>query len=146
MTTTRRSPPASKESNHTEGEGAQAGSLFRVHALGLVALGGAGGGLIRAALVRVDDGVWSTLVVNLAGAFLLGFLVMYAAGRWRPAVLAGVTVGLLGALTTFSTLAGELSDMAAAGDWPGLAAYGAISVVGGLVIATFGVRLGRSRA
>ena len=111
-----------------------------------MALGGAAGGLGRAALVRVDDGVWSTLGVNLAGAFLLGFLVMYARSRWRPAVLAGVSVGLLGALTTFSTLAGELTDMAAAGDWPGMAAYGGVSLVGGLVVATAGLRLGRSRA
>jgi len=57
--------------------------------------------------------------------------------------MAGVTVGLLGALTTFSTLAGELWSQQAAGDWEGLAWYATASLAGGLLAAIAGLRLGR---
>lgn len=79
----------------------------------------AGGGAIGA-LTRfwVSSGVyrlmgrdfpWGTLVVNVIGSFLMGFLFVLfierlaAAPEWRAAVL----VGFLGALTTFSTFSVE---------------------------------------
>jgi len=52
---------------------------------------------------------WGTLAVNLAGSFLMGFLYVLLLERltvsaeWRAALL----VGLLGALTTFSTFSIE---------------------------------------
>ena len=52
---------------------------------------------------------WATLGVNLAGSFVLGLLVPIFARQpsWPPAVRAGVTAGVLGGLTTFSTFSVE---------------------------------------
>jgi len=101
------------------------------------------GGLARAALAETESvWPWPTLLVNLVGAFLLGVVVIYGRRHWRPTVVAGVSVGLLGALTTFSAVAGELWVMFDAGDWPELASYAMVSAVGGLLAAGAGVRLG----
>jgi CrcB protein len=69
---------------------------------------------------------------------------MYGRRHWRPTILAGVSVGLLGALTTFSTVTGELWTMLDAGDWSAFGSYAAASVFGGLTAAGAGVRLGRA--
>ena len=72
--------------------------------------GGAAGTLARAGLAellphRPGTWPWATLTVNLAGAFILGWLITRLAERvapsryWRP--LLGT--GFCGALTTFST-------------------------------------------
>jgi CrcB protein len=109
-----------------------------------VAAGGAIGGLTRALVAEISASwPWPTLLVNVVGAFVLGVAVVYGRRHWRPAVMAGVTVGLLGALTTFSTLAGELWSQQEAGDWGGLAWYALASIVGGLLAAVAGLRLGR---
>lgn len=50
----------------------------------------------------------ATLVVNLAGCFLLALLATWAArGSVSPAIQAGLAVGFLGSFTTFSTFAME---------------------------------------
>lgn len=126
-------------------ERASRGSLFRVRPLLAVAAGGAAGGLIRSVLSEISTSwPWPTLVVNLLGAFVLGVVVMYGRRHWPAVLIAGVAVGGLGALTTFSTLAGELWDYFNAGDWGALAAYGLASVVGGGLAAVAGVRVGRA--
>ncbi|NNC93567.1 MAG: CrcB family protein [Acidimicrobiia bacterium] len=112
--------------------------------LGAVAAGGAVGGLTRALIAEISASwPWPTLLVNVVGAFALGVAVVYGRRHWRPDLMAGVTVGLLGALTTFSTLAGELWTQQDAGDWAGLTWYVAASIVGGLGAAVAGLRLGR---
>jgi CrcB protein len=110
-----------------------------------VALGGALGGLTRSLVAEISASwPWPTLLVNLAGTFVLGWAVVYGRRHWRPALMAGVTVGVLGALTTFSTLAGEVWSQQEAGDWGGLAWYAIASIVGGLVAGVAGLRLGRA--
>ncbi|WP_350348734.1 CrcB family protein [Agromyces sp. G08B096] len=86
----------------------------------------------------------STLLVNLAGAFVLGWL---AGGLWtRPAtptwVKAGVGAGVLGSFTTLSAVAASLTLLGAAGAWPVAAGYLAASVIGGLLLAGAGLALG----
>ncbi len=51
------------------------------------------------------DFPWGTLVVNLLGSFILGVLIETMALAWSPSqeVRALLTVGMLGAFTTFST-------------------------------------------
>lgn len=62
-------------------------------------------------LVMVAIGGWpATLVVNLAGSGLLGWLV---AGPVSSTTLAVVGVGFCGALTTFSTFVLEVADRSA---------------------------------
>jgi len=77
-----------------------------------IALGGALGAAIRYSVAQLmpasADGIpWATLIVNLAGAFLLGALARASQARARWVLFAGV--GFLGSLTTFSTLALEIS-------------------------------------
>ena len=76
-----------------------------------IAAGGAVGAVLRWLLAgfvqRLAGGAfpWGTFAVNALGSFLIGFLFVYMVERsaaselWRLAL----TVGLMGALTTFST-------------------------------------------
>jgi CrcB protein len=106
--------------------------------------GGAAGTLARAGVAEalpVHAGAfpWATLLANLAGAALLGWLVAVAAGGlWPPLV----GTGFCGALTTFSTLQIETVRLVDYGDEGLAAAYMAISVTAGLAAAELGRRLG----
>ena len=141
---TKANRPPSSAPNSRNGERAPQGSLFRVRPLPAVALGGAIGGLARAAISEVPAAwPWPTLLVNLAGAFALGLVVMYGRRHWPPAMVAGVAVGVLGALTTFSALAGEVWRFLDAGDWEAVTSYLGASLVGGSLAAVAGVRIGR---
>ncbi|HEV8688483.1 MAG TPA: CrcB family protein [Gaiellaceae bacterium] len=89
---------------------------------------------------------WGTLVVNVTGAFLLGlvFTVLAEHLTVAPWVRSSLTIGFLGAYTTFSTLAFEsyrlLEDGAA-----GLAfANMAVSVTAGLAAVYAGIVVGRA--
>lgn len=76
-----------------------------------IAAGGAVGALLRwflaGSVQRMAGGVfpWGTFAVNALGSFLIGFLFVYFVERSAASELwrLGVTVGMLGALTTFST-------------------------------------------
>jgi CrcB protein len=76
-----------------------------------IAAGGAVGAVMRWLLAgsvqRLAGGAfpWGTFAVNALGSFLIGFLFVYLVERSSAGELVrlGVTVGLLGALTTFST-------------------------------------------
>ncbi|MEO0881011.1 MAG: CrcB family protein, partial [Pseudomonadota bacterium] len=48
---------------------------------------------------------WGTLIVNVAGSFVMGLLIVWFSLREpvAPALRAFLTVGVLGAFTTFST-------------------------------------------
>lgn len=116
--------------------------------LALIALGGALGALLRVcvrlALPAMGAMPTGTLVANLIGCLLLGFVAAKIATLSRPPawLQQGVGVGLLGSFTSTSTFASEafwlLSD-----DSPGLvASYVALSLVGGLALAALGARLG----
>ena len=75
-----------------------------------IAAGGALGAVARY-YVNIGTGVllgtafpWGTLVVNLIGCFAMGVLLELMAITWSPSaeLRAFLTVGILGALTTFS--------------------------------------------
>jgi CrcB protein len=84
-----------------------------------------------------------TLLVNLIGCFLLGGIAQYALTHlsippdWRI----GITVGFLGAFTTFSTFSFETARMLEDGQWSRAALYVLSSVVGGLLAVVFGMRI-----
>jgi len=115
-----------------------------------VLAGGAVGTLARAGLAEalpVQPGrwPWATFAVNLAGAFILGWLLTRLAERTAPsrywALFAGT--GFCGALTTFSTFQLETFKLARAGH-AGLAiAYPAASIAAGAVLAIAGVLAAR---
>lgn len=119
-------------------------------ALLLVLIGGAIGTAVRASLAEAlppagGGWPWATFAVNVVGSFLLGVLVAAVSGREvgrlryvRPALGAGV----LGGFTTYSAFAVEV-DRLLSGGAVGLGlAYGALSVVLGVLAAAVGVLLG----
>jgi len=87
---------------------------------------------------------FSTLLINVVGAFALGVLI---ARLWPSAsswVKAGLGAGLLGSFTTFSALAVSLVALGSAGDWPTAVVYLTLSLALGLGAAALGLRLGRA--
>ena len=117
--------------------------------LGAVFLGGALGTLLRAGLLEgLGEGApgwpWATFVVNLLGAFLLGWLVVRFSPAFRLRPL--LTTGLCGGLTTFSTMQVELLTMLEAGRVGIAAGYAAASVLGGLLGVTAGSALAPAEA
>lgn len=88
---------------------------------------------------------WATLVINVAGSFVLGALVSTVWTRpTTPTWLrAGLGVGALGAFTTFSAVMVSAVALSASGQWMPAAGYLLASVVLGLAAATVGLRLAR---
>jgi len=116
--------------------------------LAAVLVGGMAGTLVRLLLSELlphaeGSWPWGTLVANVTGAALLGFVLVRFSSR-APApsrVRALLGTGFCGALTTFSTLQRELLEMLDAGR-AGLAlAYVAVSLVAGLAGVLVAVRV-----
>lgn len=83
-----------------------------------------------------------TFLVNLVGSFVLGALV---ARIWPVApewLRVGLGPGLLGSFTTFSALAVSAVELTAAGAGVAAIVYVTASVIGGIVAAALGIRLG----
>ena len=99
-----------------------------------VYVGGAVGTLARAGVAAGLDKPWATLLVNVLGAALLGYVVVALPER-RP--LLGT--GFCGGLTTFSTLQLEVLELST-GD---AIAYLAASAVLGWLAITAGKRAAR---
>ena len=108
--------------------------------LAAVFVGGALGTLARAALsavvMREPAGwPWATFIVNIVGAFLVGYFTTRLLERlplssYRRPLLG---TGLCGGLTTFSTMQVETVTMIQHGQWAKAAAYSTSSIVLGLL-------------
>lgn len=87
-----------------------------------------------------------TLAVNASGSFLLGFVFALLTERFlpHPTVRAALTIGFLGAYTTFSTFAFETMRLAEDGALLRAAANVAVSVGAALVAVYAGTWLGRT--
>ena len=120
-----------------------------MRALLAVAVGGLIGTGLRLAFDLAfphDDGEFpfETLIVNLSGAFALGWLV---GGLWtRPAtptwLKAGLGSGVLGSFTTLSAVMASLILLTREQEPWLAAAYLFASVAGGLALAAAGLRIG----
>ena len=117
-----------------------------------IGLAGALGALSRYALEgfvsRRTSGAfpWGTFAINISGAFALGLLFTLMSERFQvaPWLRSGVTIGFLGAYTTFSTLSFETYRLGEDGAL-GLAAANVLgSAAAGLVAVYLGVVLGRT--
>lgn len=111
----------------------------------MVAIAGAAGVLARYGIGRATAGteglLWSTVAINLVGSFALGVL---AATAWFSRdVREAIGVGFLGGFTTYSTFSVQTVLEVDGGRAGTAVAYVAISVVGGLALATAGYLLGR---
>ena len=124
--------------------------------LAYVALGGALGAVARYGISgwvydRVGETFpWGTIVVNVLGCLALGAVV-----RWlqvsavSPELRPFLTIGLLGAFTTFSTFSYETVALLQEGQWlraglyvGGSVALGLIAMVAGMALVTTVVRAG----
>ncbi|MGH9015938.1 MAG: fluoride efflux transporter CrcB [Acidimicrobiia bacterium] len=89
---------------------------------------------------------WGTLVVNASGCFVLGLLFTLLTERFlpHPYLRSALTIGFLGAYTTFSTFAFETVRLAEDGA-RGLALLNVVvSVAVGVAAAWFGIVAGRT--
>ena len=104
-------------------------------------IGGAARYLVSLALKKASKGFpWATLLVNLAGCFLIGLLW----GMFSKSATEGsnwalfLTVGLCGGFTTFSTFSKEALMMLQSGNIWGFAGYIGISVAAGIALVALG--------
>ncbi|MDP2470735.1 MAG: fluoride efflux transporter CrcB [Candidatus Palauibacterales bacterium] len=123
--------------------------------LAYIALGGAVGAVARYGISgwvydRLGDAFpWGTLAVNILGCLALGVVM-----RWlqvsaaHPALRPSLTIGLLGAFTTFSTFSYEAVALLQDGQWARAGLYVGGSVLVGLiaVVAGMAVVTGLARA
>ncbi len=114
--------------------------------LAAVVVGAAAGALVRhllsLGLPRAGTIPTATLLVNVAGSFVLGVLAGWSGpeGRASPELRAAVGTGFCGALTTMSTFAVE--TLAQSPAWAALAV--ALHVGGSLGAAAAGMVVGRA--
>lgn len=112
-----------------------------------VALGGAAGSAARHALgsaIQLRSGgefPLGTLMVNVTGSLLLGFLFRYALET--PAIStemrALLTAGFCGGYTTFSTFSYETVKLLEDGDWRRAGLYAGLSVAVSLIATVLGM-------
>ncbi len=112
-----------------------------------------GGALGAAARYGISSGVThamnlggsGTFVVNIAGAFLLGLLLGATEDRlaWSQTVRSGLTIGVLGGFTTFSTYMWDTVEHAEAGNWITAITLLVATVAVGIVAMLGGLALGR---
>ena len=116
-----------------------------------IAIGGAVGALGRH-FVNVAMGSllgtgfpWGTVTVNIVGSFLMGVLIHMLAVSWNvsPEMRALLTVGALGAFTTFSTFSLDVVTMYERDELLLTGIYIAVSVVASIGALFVGLRLAR---
>lgn len=90
------------------------------------------------------DFPYGTLVVNLIGCFLIGFLAVLAEEKFllSPNMRLLLMAGFCGAFTTFSTFMLETANLIKEGQTWGAFANVAISVMVGFIVFRLGVLLG----
>ncbi len=84
-----------------------------------------------------------TLVINIAGSFLLGFIVRIATGSTiiSPQLRGGLTIGFCGAFTTMSTFSYETIALLNDGEYWRAGLYAGGSVLGCLLATLAGLAL-----
>jgi CrcB protein len=116
--------------------------------LAAIAIGGAAGALLRYGLLRglgfsPRGFPIGTFTANVIGCLLLGFCIVWLTERASPTVRVGVQVGLIGALTTFSTYCFDSVDLARQHEFALAAVNTVLSVAVGLLAVWLGMRLGQ---
>lgn len=112
-----------------------------------VAAGGAVGSLARyglAGAINVRSHPWGTIVVNIAGSLMLGYLVGIWGFRLDEPTRVGLAVGVLGGFTTFSAFSVDVLWMWEKGEFGFAVAGILLSVLGGIAGAAAGLAIGRA--
>lgn len=110
----------------------------------LVAAGGSCGSVLRALVGFLMKTYlpWPTLVVNLAGAFLIGFLVRFSENSTSEETFRAFwIVGVCGGFTTFSTFGLDVLNFIKSGQWTHGFIYLSLNVFGTLLAIFLGFRL-----
>lgn len=86
---------------------------------------------------------WGTMVVNVSGSLLIGFLARFGTGTAvvSPEVRAGLLIGFCGAYTTFSTYSYETVQLLQDGAWARAGVYALGSVAVSLAATLAGIGL-----
>ena len=121
----------------------------------LIGAGGALGSMLRFWVASVIDSTaqkggvifpWGTIIVNITGCFVIGFIYTISAADGRyllsPLTRQFILIGILGGYTTFSSFSLQTLLLAQDGQWLGAAANVLISVV----LCLIGVWLGAMAA
>jgi len=108
----------------------------------VIGLGGALGSMLRFGLGSlIDTNVqktgyifpWGTIVVNITGCFVIGFIFTISTGEGRlllsPLTRNFITIGILGGYTTFSSFSWQTLTLAQSGQMWGAVANVLLSVV-----------------
>jgi CrcB protein len=109
----------------------------------VIGLGGALGSMLRFGVgTWIDTGMskgtgpvfpWGTIVVNITGCFVIGFIFTISTGEGRlllsPLTRNFITIGILGGYTTFSSFSWQTLTLAQSGQMWGAAANVLLSVV-----------------
>ena len=118
----------------------------------IIGLGGFIGAVLRyqvsgwAYQAMGTDFPYGTLVVNIAGSFVLGLFLTFAEGKFMvsPVMRSFIAIGILGAFTTFSTFSFETVQLMQSGSYISAVlnivlslALGIPAVMGGILIAKF---------
>lgn len=115
-----------------------------------IGLGGACGTMGRALLGHylAHPFPWATLVVNVAGSFLLGLLAGFELTRvgFHPSARDFFTIGFCGGFTTFSTFGLQTLQQFEAGHTGAAFLNMVASLAGALVAVWLGLKLGRAFA
>jgi len=111
------------------------------------AVGALGGHFVNVALGSLlgTGFPWGTVTVNIVGSFLMGVLIHMLAVSWNvsPEMRALLTVGALGAFTTFSTFSLDVVTMYERDELLLTGIYIAVSVVASIGALFVGLRLAR---
>jgi CrcB protein len=123
----------------------------------VIGLGGAIGSMLRFGVGSLIDSTvqksgqifpWGTIVVNITGCFVIGFVFTISTGEGRlllsPLTRNFITIGILGGYTTFSSFSWQTLALAQDGQWWGAAANVLLSVVLCLVGVWLGAMLAGS--
>lgn len=89
---------------------------------------------------------WGTMIVNIAGCFVMGALAALMALKWSAGIetRAFLTTGILGGFTTFSAFSIDFANLIERKDYLFAGLYGAGSVLLSLVAVFAGLALVRS--
>lgn len=119
-----------------------------------IGIGGSIGSVLRYSIyynMLAINGDWlpflGTLLANLLGAFALGWFTsrLLRSKKLPEDLAAAIGTGLIGSFTTFSTLSVELSSLLQEGQILLAICYAFISMIGGLLCAFGGFRVGQRR-
>ena len=104
------------------------------------------GAILRYGITNYGKKHWSekfpyaTLLINLTGAFLLGFIF---SRKFSPFIYALIGTGVLGGYTTFSTMNTELVELYKSRNYHGLILYAVTSYLGGVILVFIGFWIGQ---